>query len=165
MKKWGTLLLAIALCLGMACAQAESYGLAVVDGRNASKVHLRAEPSSQSDSLGLYFTGTEVECRSDPAGDWVEVKIGREYGYMKSKYLKRGDAAESVAPRFRSGTVTATNWGRLRKGPSTEYQFICKAYTGDTVIIMGETDEHWYYVKYGKEEGFISANLVEMIGN
>jgi len=25
---------------------------------------------------------------------------------------------------------------------------------------MGETDEHWYYVKYGDEKGFIAKNLV-----
>ena len=158
-------LLALALCLGAACAAADDYGTAVIDGRSSSRVHLRAEPTKNSDSLGLYFTGTEVTCKSDPNGDWVEVKIGRERGYMMSDYLKTGDAADRVTPRFKKGTVTAKNWARLRKGPSTEYQFICKVNHGTTVTIMGETHEHWYYVKAGKEVGFISGSLVSMQGS
>ena len=159
-KRIWALLLSALLCLGAACALADDYGDAVIDAGNSNRVHLRAEPSTKAESLGLYFTGTEVECRSDPEKEWVEVKIGRERGYMKSKYLKTGKAAERVTPRFKKGTVTATNYARLRKGPSTEYQFICKLNNGTNVTVMGETDEHWYYVKAGKETGFVSANLV-----
>lgn len=159
-KRIWVLLLAAMLGLLSACALADSFGTAVIDGVNSSKVHLREEPSTEAKSLGLYFTGTQVECKSDPRGEWVEVKIGRERGYMKSKYLKTGAAADSVTPRFRKGTVTANKYGRLRKGPSTEYQFICNLNNGTDVTVMGETDEHWYYVKAGKETGFISSGLV-----
>ena len=159
-KRIWTLLLAAVLCLGAACALADDYGTAVIDAGNSNRVHLREEPSTEAKSLGLYFTGTQVECRSNPDKEWVDVKIGRERGYMKSRYLKTGKAAESVTPRFKKGTVTATNYARLRKGPSTEYQFICKLNNGTNVTVMGETAEHWYYVKAGKETGFISANLV-----
>ena len=76
--------------------------------------------------MGLYFTGTQVTCKSDPDGDWVEVKIGRERGYMKGKYLKTGSRADKVSPRFQQGRIDATNYARLRKGPSTEYEFICR---------------------------------------
>ncbi|MGN0772992.1 MAG: SH3 domain-containing protein [Candidatus Ventricola sp.] len=163
-KRMSALLLFAALCLCAACALAGDYGTAVVDAGNSNRVHLREEPSAEAKSLGLYFTGTQVECRSDPAGEWVDVKIGRERGYMKSRYLKTGNAADCVTPRFKTGTVTATNYGRLRKGPSTEYQFICNVSNGATVTIMGETDEHWYYVKAGKEIGFMSSGLVRIDG-
>jgi len=160
MKRGFALLLALLLCLAACCALAdEDWGKAVVDAPNG-KLHLREKPTSDSDSMGLYFTGTQVSCKSDPDGDWVEVKIGRERGYMKGKYLKTGSRADRVTPRFLAGTVSCTNYARLRKGPSTEYQFICKINDGKNVTVMGETDEHWYYVKYGDEKGFIAKNLV-----
>ena len=159
-KRIWVLLLAAVMGLFTACALADDYGTAVVDGGNSNRVHLREDPSTEANSLGLYFTGTQVECRSDPKQEWVKVQIGRERGYMKSKYLKRGEAADAVTPRFLRGTVTAKNYGRLRAGPSTEYQFLCKANHGASVTIMGETAEHWYYVELGKETGFISASLV-----
>lgn len=164
MKKAWTILLAALLCV-LACGALadDDWGKAVVDAPSG-KLHLREEPTSKSESLGLYFTGTQVTCESDPDDEWVEVKIGRERGYMYGKYLKTGSRAERVSPQFLNGTVTATNYGRLRKGPSTEYEFICKINNGRDVTVMGETDEHWYYVKYGKEKGFISKNLVYVSG-
>lgn len=164
MRKIWALLLALVLSLCTGCVLADDYGDAVIDAGNSTRVHLRAGPTTKSDSMGLFFTGTQVECRSDPDEEWVEVKIGRLRGYMMSKYLKRGKAADRVTPRFQQGTVTATNWGRLRKGPSTEYQFICKVNNGASVTVMGETAEHWYYVKTGKEIGFISSGLVRLEG-
>lgn len=164
MKRGIMLLLAALLCACACCAMADDYGVAVVDGRNSSKVHLREAPTTESKSLGLYFTGTEVTCKSDPYGEWVEVKIGRERGYMKSAYLKTGAAADRITPKWQAGTITANKYARMRKGPSTEYQFIRNVNEGENVTIMGETDEHWYYVKYKGEEGFISANLVYTSG-
>ncbi|MBQ7826150.1 MAG: SH3 domain-containing protein, partial [Clostridia bacterium] len=69
-----------------------------------------------------------------------------------------------VTARFQAGTVTATNYARMRKGPSTEFQLIRNVNNGENVTIMGETDENWYYVKYKGEKGFISANLVYTSG-
>lgn len=160
MKKGFALLFAVLLWMIACCAMADSdWGKAIVDAPSG-KLHLREEPSSSSDSLGLYFTGTQVNLESNPNRDWVEVEIGRERGYMKGRYLKTGAKADRVSPQFQAGTVSCTNYARLRKGPSTEYQFICKINDGQNVTIMGETDEHWYYVKYGKEKGFIAKNLV-----
>ena len=166
MKKIGTLLACLMALLALcACAQAdESYGKAVIDAGSSARLHLRAEPSSKSDSYGLYFTGTEVECLSDPEAEWVEVKIVRERGYMKSTYLKRGAAGDRVTPRWQQGTVDAINWINMRMGPSTEYQFVCRVKDGAPVTIMGETDEHWYYVQANGETGFVSANLVSLGG-
>jgi len=162
-KRWTALILTL-LCLLACGAAADDYGKAVVDAPSG-KLHLREEASSKSESMGLYFTGTQVTLKSDPDEEWVEVKIGRERGYMYGEYLKTGSRADRVTPRFQAGTVQATNYARLRKGPSTEYQFICKLPDGADVTVMGETDEHWYYVKYGSEKGFVAKNLVYTRGD
>ncbi|MBQ8619290.1 MAG: SH3 domain-containing protein [Clostridia bacterium] len=165
MKRRIAVFLTVLLCLLAGAALADDYGKAVVDGGNASKVHLRAEASSDSESLGLFFTGTSVTLKSDPNADWVEVKIGRERGWMKAKYLKTGAAADRVDDEFWSGTVSATKYARMRKGPSTEYQFIRNVNDGENVTIMGETDEGWYYVLYKGDKGFISKNLIYTRGS
>ncbi|MGN0996400.1 MAG: SH3 domain-containing protein [Candidatus Ventricola sp.] len=163
MKKWFAALCA-SLVLGLlaASAAAASYGTAVIDAGNSTKVHLRAEATTKSDSLGLYFTGTQVQCKSDPEKTWVKVGIGTQSGYMMSRYLRWGSAADQVIPRQPAGWVSAPNYANLRTGPSTEYQIAGRAYGGDRVTILGETAEHWYYVDLNGTHGFISAKLVNL---
>ena len=44
-------------------------------------LHLRAEPERTSQSLGKFFTGTQVEILEE-AGDWYRVRVGFDEGYM-----------------------------------------------------------------------------------
>ena len=164
MKKGIAFVLALLVCLCACCALADDYGKAVVDAPSG-QLHLREAASSSSASLGVYLTGTSVTLKSDPNAVWVEVKIGRERGYMKREYLKIGSEANSVEPEFWLGEVNANKYARMRKGPSTEYEFIRNVNNGENVTIMGETDEEWYYVKYKDEKGFISANLIYTRGS
>ena len=163
-KKMVFLLCTALLFLGAACALADDYGEAVVDGRNSSKVHLREEATSNSSSLGLFFTGTEVEVRSDPSEKWVKVRMGGLGGYMNSSYLRRGSGRDRVGKAFQSGTVTAKNYAYFRNGPSTEHMVMGRINRGERVTVMGETSEHWYYIQYGNERGYISGNLVRLGG-
>ena len=91
LKRCINLCLCLALCLWGAVAAAAGYGTAVIDAGNSTKVHLRAEATTKSDSLGLYFTGTPVECKTDPEKTWVKVGLGTQEGYMMSRYLRWGD--------------------------------------------------------------------------
>ena len=165
MKKMMTLILALLLCLGAAICLADDYGTGVVWGKNSTKVHLREEATSDSDSLGLFFTGTEVELRSNPDKKWVKVRMGGLSGYMSSSYLRTDSGREKTEKKFQSGIVTAKNYAYFRNGPSTEYMVIDRIDQGEQVIIMGETKEHWYYIQYGKARGYISGNLVRITGD
>lgn len=165
MRKWiAALCMGAVLCMlaSAAAAAAAAYGTAVIDAGNSTKVHLRAEATTQSDSLGLYFTGTQVECKTSPSKTWVKVGIGTQEGYMMSRYLRWGDEADDVIARQPAGWVSAPNYANLRTGPSTEYQIAGRAYGGDRVAILGETAEHWYYVDLNGTRGFISAKLVNL---
>lgn len=165
MKRGIGVFLVVLLCM-LACAVlADDYGKAIIDGGSSYKVHLRDEPSAESESKGLFFTGTSVTLVSDPREEWVNVKIGYLYGYMRSIYLRRGEAADRVEPRFWRGTVDATRYARMRYGPSTEYQFAHNVNDGEDLTIMGETENHWYFVEYKGERGYISANLVYTRGD
>ena len=82
-KKILSLLVLLALvCAALpACAQDE-YFTAVIDGDTSDRVHLRAEPSTEAKSLGLYFTGTQAVCRVLDGGEWAEATIGTARGYV-----------------------------------------------------------------------------------
>ena len=142
----------------------DKYGYAIIDAPSG-KLHLRDEATSLSESKGLFFTGTEVSLESEEEDGWVHVKLGYLTGYMSTKYLKKGAAGDRVQSQFWKGTVQATNYARMRYGPSTEYQFACNVKDGENVTIMGETAEHWYFVKYKDEEGYISGNLIYTRGS
>ena len=164
MKKGLVLLLTAALWLFACPALADDYGKAVVDAAGGW-TYLYEEASSRSETLGQYLTGTSVELREEAEGSWVKVKIGRERGYMKTNALATGNAAGRVKTRFWTGEVQATKYARMRKGPSTEHEFICNVNDGETLTIMGKTDEDWYYVSYKGDKGFISKNLVYTRGS
>ena len=164
MKKGIALLLAMTLCVFAGAALADDYGEAIVDA-SGGWTYLYEDASSRSKTLGQYLDGTSAQLRSEAENGWVEVKIGRERGWMKTNALKTGAAAERVKDRFWTGEIKATKYARMRKGPSTEYEFIRNVNDGETVTIMGKTDEDWYYVSYKGDEGFISKNLIYTRGS
>jgi hypothetical protein len=127
-------------------------------------VHLRAEPSTDSKSLGLYFTGTEVSYITDTEDEWVWVNIGSETGYIKSEFLYFGNDSGSVIAKQPIGTVNNKNgsWVNLRPDPTSEYEAIGKCYNGDTITVLGETVTKWYYVKTGEQYGYIMSDFVTM---
>jgi len=145
-----------------------AYGTAIVDGQNSDRVHLRKLPSAESDSLGLYFTGTKVVCESDPKKEWVLVTVGSQSGYMKSGYLYRGSNPGSVLSKQPAAVVNskkAGSWVNLRKEPSLRASVAGKIYHGDAVTILGETASEWYYVKAGNLYGYMMSEYLLIGGS
>ncbi len=138
--------------------------LGFVDGKNADRVHLRADTSIDAESLGLYFTGTEVICMSEITSEWVKVVIGTQEGYMKSEYIHLyewyGDAKQPY------GIVKDGISCIVRSKPSENAQPLGFVFEGDTVTILGETNSHWYYVMMHEQTGYIhSDRLVCKMGD
>ena len=163
-KKATALLIAALLICVAASALAAAYGEAVIDGRGAARVHLRERATVKSDSMGLFYTGTQVDCLSDPDEEWVHVRVGLQEGYMMSRYLRSGSRADRVAPVGPTGYVDVKNYIRLRRGPSTEYKMLAALQAGTEVTILGVTDNNWYYVDVDGEDGYVSAKLITLHG-
>jgi hypothetical protein len=152
------------ICVDAAPAHAAYYGTAVIDGRSAGKVHLRESPSASSNSRGLYFSGTNVICDSDPSAEWTMVTIGSESGWMKSEFLYHGTNPNSIASRQPTAIVNNRNWREQTDGQSSGWlplfqdrsgRFVAaeRIPGGAAVTILGETREHWYYIKVGDQHG------------
>ena len=153
--------------IGAACAR-PYYGTAIIDGINSDRVHLREQPSTQSASLGLYFTGTEVSCNSDMNDEWVSVTIGAESGYMMSSYLYDGDPYD-ITPKQPTGTArpsSAGGWVNLRYTPTYFNSGTAgQLYNGDTVTVLGETSDGWYYVCAGDIYGYVASDYLVVGGS
>lgn len=69
--------------------------LQVDTGGTNEKLHLRAEPSTNAESLGLYYTGAVVYAliEDSPTRGWTHVRVGGETGYMLSSQLAPPDAS------------------------------------------------------------------------
>ena len=158
------LVIALLLCMCVGGALAAAYGEAVIDGREAAMVHLRERATVKSDSMGRFYTGTQVDCLSDPDEEWVHVRVGLQEGYMMGKYLRIGSRADRVVPVGPTGYVDVKNYIRLRRGPSTEYKMLAALQAGTDVTILGVTDNNWYYIDVDGEDGYVSAKLITLYG-
>lgn len=157
------LLCAICWAIWAPGAAAQSAGVyATIDGGNANRVHLRASPSVQADSKGLYFTGTQVFCSHGVSQGWTRVIIGAEEGYMMTSYLRTGDAALDVQPDQPQGVVRAPGFVNLRSSPSLDAQVLARLQDGDRATLLGETAGHWYYCAADGIMGYIKADYVAL---
>lgn len=154
MKKLMMILLAMALCISLASAENGTY---YVEGGDADRVHLRAGPSTNAESLGLYYTGAEVAV-TGTANGWARVLVGAVNGYIKADFLTR----ETVGPRGPWYMVDnpKSDWANLRYSPSVEGTPIYGPWNGTPVRVLGETADGWSYVQCGTDTGYMLTSLL-----
>ena len=163
MKKYAAWLMAAILLLACTGAQAaeKNYGEAVLRIGGTGWANLRQKQSMTSESLGMYYSGTEVTMLSDPGESFVKVRIGKVTGYMNKGYLVTGEEADSVVPAWPVGIVTSNGPLNVRKGPSTKNELVCRISSGQEIAILGETHNEWYYVLADGKKGYVSRWMVE----
>lgn len=155
-------LLALALLAGVmtAAVAAEYTGERIyVDGRNSAKVHLRSQPSTESASLGLVYTGTEVILVFPENAEWYMVQLGAETGYISSAYLSR-EQPETQAPVAYVNNPNSS-WSNLRKGASTQSQSVGRMDNGEVVYVLAELKNGWSYVQRGAQAGFVLTGFLQ----
>ena len=90
LRSLSALLLAALLVCSVAPAMADQ-GVGnlymYIETGNSGRLHLRALPSADSQSLGLYPNGTKVLVESITNNNWAFVQVDGRYGYMALKYL------------------------------------------------------------------------------
>lgn len=161
MNKRIALLLAIVLlvCCAVTAASAEYTGERLyVNGRDAVKVHLRSQPSTQSSSLGLVYSGTEVILVFPENAQWYMVQLGAESGYISSTYLSR-EQPESQAPVAYVYNPNSS-WSHLRKGASTQAQSVGRLNNDEVVYVLAELQNGWSYVQRGAQSGFVLTSFL-----
>lgn len=155
MKRLLSLLLVLMLWVPAAMAESSVF---YIDGGTADRVHLRAEPSTEADSLGLYYTGTDVILIGYEA-DWAWVMVGDEVGYIMTKYL-----TEEQPVRWGPWVVVNnpdSTWVNLRMSPSMQGMVAMRPENGTEMQLLGETKDGWSYVDYDGVMGYIMSSLLQ----
>ena len=142
----GALALLVLLALLPAAAFAQS---AVVDNGSdpTQRLNLRSAPSRDAQTLGRFYSGTQVEIVADAGDGWAQVVIGgganSVSGYMMRDYLSDGSAVDARQSRQVTspyGTPSVV----LRDRPSNSYDAVTMLAGGDTVTVIGVSGEFCY---------------------
>jgi len=127
--------LCVLLLLVPALALADRF--AVVKG---GRLNLRAYPSTSSQSLGKYDSGTWVIAGGEQNG-WHAVKtLSGKSGYMAGQYLNFGAYNGGATVKYAPG-----GYVNLRVGPSLDTNVVTRVTTGSTAYIQALYGE-WYYL-------------------
>ena len=148
MKRLLALLLTL-LLIPAAMAESSPY---YIDGLDADRVHLRKAPSTAAESLGLYYTGTEVTV-VDWYDEWAQVVIGEASGYMMSRFLT-GEQVSCVGP-LQMVDDPSGNGVNLREKPAASADNLSFPDNGITVRVLGETSDGWSYVVCEGVQGYV----------
>jgi uncharacterized protein YgiM (DUF1202 family) len=134
-----------------------------------SGLTLRKKPSIKADAITNIPNKEEVAILEflekystieGKDGNWCKVRFKDKEGYIFSPYLN-----------FSTATVVAKSGLTLRKSPDKTGDKITvipndkEVYILDEdAVINEETGEVWYKVRYGKKEGYASAEFLQIIG-
>jgi len=158
-RKKAYLMLLLLLLWGIGspfAVQAEAF--LFVTASTSDRVHLRAAPDAKAASLGLYFTGTPAADLGYTGNGWVQVMIGSEKGYIRQDLLM--DTAPETA--WKMGRTQANGSVNLRSAPSKKAPVLAAVPSGTKIAVLGETADHWYYVKAGNTFGYIMTQYVKI---
>ncbi len=120
------------LVLLPALALADSFALV-----RGGKLNLREYPSTSSQSLGKYNTGSWIRVTGTAQSGFVRVQtMDGKSGYMDSSYLNFGTGANQATVRYANG-----GYVNLRSGPSLNYAVIVRVTSGNVVTVLDESYE------------------------
>lgn len=157
---------AITALLGIPMAEAPTdlntttvIGTGVVSAASGSTVKMRARPST---GCGTYWDvpiGSEIEILN--SGDWNRIRWNGRIGYMRSEFIKSGDAVPTeqskveaeTTPKLATVWVESGNTVKMRYKPDTNCALFERVPVGTTVTVVRK-GEHWTQINAGNRSGW-----------
>ena len=164
MKLCAALLVAMLLALPAMTGMCDSL---YVDNREENlaepeRLNLRAEPSTNSAIVALYYTGAEVENLGAVNDAFTRVQIGGVTGYMVSQYLTTWEDAlarhgeDSVFGECRAAQIDLTGMWKseqpLLESAEEGAANLLSLHTGDAAHLIGIV-ESWAYIAVDTADG------------
>lgn len=139
----------------------EMSNLVMANVKNS--LNVREEADENSSKVGLLYAdcgGTILE----QDGDWTKIQSGKLVGWCSNDYLLFGDDAEELAKTVGITTATVnTDALRVRKEPDEESGIWGLVARGDSIeAIVEDSNDDWVAIDFEGEEGYISADYVEI---
>ncbi len=160
------LLLAAALILASVPALADggtgSYYMVVRTG-NTGKLHLRALPTSASQSLGLFANGTQVLVES-VSNNWAFVTVNGQKGYMSLSFLAAVSPSPVNPPAQTEDTTLYVRTGNSGKLHMREYASqnarSLGLYPNGTAVRVTARSGAWAYVTVSGVSGYMMLQFL-----
>ena len=152
-------LLALVLLLPLFSIGEEGYRAVVANTNAADRLNLRKKPSSDSDTLGRFYSGTPVTVLSEENG-WAYVRLGNLYGYMNSFYLMKANRNYGAPSLFYTAETVKAGVA-LRAEPKNSAENL--GLLSGKVYVLGDIGDDWRYV-YAQDMnlyGYVRANQLK----
>lgn len=138
-------------------------------------VNIRLAPGTDSDIIGSLSKGQSVTVTGETSG-WFQVNIAGNTGYIRKDFLVNRQAETTAStdaqqaetagaqeqaelntalPYDSPSTLYASSGVNIRSGPSTDSAVLGSLDTGNSVTVIGETD-NWFVVSTGAGQGYVS---------
>ncbi len=182
MKRKTMLFMAAALVMTLLLAAASADTL-YVDNRETDKLfperlNLRAQPASDGDLLGLYYSGTAVTPLGEETSGYAKVDIAGVNGYMAKEYLITQEEAQSRyggAEEFFTGRAAQVDLSGMwmtrlpmYKQADAKSEQITRLENGARVELMGIIADEWAYiaatVAKEKKIGYVQLDALTDVG-
>ncbi len=139
----------------------DDSGLVMANVKNS--LNVREEANEESAKIGLLYAdcgGTVLE----RDGNWTKIQSGKLIGWCSNEYLLFGAEAEALAKDVgRTLATVHTDALRVRKEPDENSGIWGLVARGDSIeAIVEDTTEKWVAIDFEGEEGYISAEFVEI---
>ena len=133
----------------LAVAQVDSY------------INVRNQPDMEGEIVGKLYDDSVGEITGEEDG-WLQITSGNVQGYIKAEYALRGEegAAKAEEVGVRQAKVEADAL-RLRQEATTESEIITLLPQEEVVLVQEEL-EGWVKVDAGEDQGFVSADYVDL---
>lgn len=135
-----------------------NIGICVVESGN---LNIREGASTDSKLVGKFPKNGACEVVSTD-GDWYYIESGEIKGYVLAEYIVTGEKAWSMATELAQYVATAQTGGlRVRIEPNTDCEILAQLADGEEVTVI-EDGEEWIKVEVDGEEGYVSAEFVDV---
>ncbi len=147
--------------------EANRYYMYVQTG-NSGRLHLRALPTSNSQSLGLFPNGTPVLVENI-SGGWAFVQVNVQRGYMSLNYLTAvPPSVPVVTPVPTEQTVLyirTGNTGRLHlREYASQNARSLGLYPNGTAVVVTSRSGEWAYVNVAGATGYMILKFLAAAG-
>ncbi|SES41285.1 N-acetylmuramoyl-L-alanine amidase [Salipaludibacillus aurantiacus] len=136
----------------------------------ASNLNVRASATTSSSIISSLRRGAKVDLH-EKSGDWYKIKVGSNWGYIHSSYVKASGqssgtgssgSSQDTSSATGSGEITASSLN-VRASASTSSQTITRLSRGTKIDLFGKTGD-WYKIKVGSGWGYIHSSFVRTSG-
>ncbi|MCI8449363.1 MAG: SH3 domain-containing protein [Eubacterium sp.] len=134
-----------------------NLGIANVD----NYLNVRSEPGESAKIVGKLPSDAGCEIL-DAKDGWYHIRSGKVSGYVRSDYIITGEKARKLAEELKKTVATVnTVTVYIREKPNTDCTILTIVTEDEELEVVKEGDE-WIEVKLDDENGFVSAQYVDL---